>query len=51
MAWLIFCYEEELKDTLLFDTWLMSCSLLKRGVEEYVLNGMVKVAGKMDIGN
>lgn len=29
-------------DTVFIDTWIMSCRVLKRGVEEFVINSMVK---------
>ena len=31
------------------DTWLMSCRVLKRGMEEYIVNGMVEEAKKAGI--
>jgi predicted enzyme involved in methoxymalonyl-ACP biosynthesis len=31
-------------DTMKIDTWLMSCRVLKRGVEEEVLNELVRLA-------
>lgn len=31
-------------DTVFIDTWIMSCRVLKRGVEEFVINSMVKSA-------
>lgn len=36
---------EKVDDTTLFvDTWLMSCRVLKRGMEEFIINTMVKTA-------
>jgi FkbH-like protein len=35
---------EKVGDTLRIDTWLMSCRVLKRGVEEEVLNELVRLA-------
>ena len=32
------------KDQLFIDTWIMSCRVLKRNVEEFVLNKMVNLA-------
>ena len=32
------------KETLFVDTWLMSCRVLKRGVENFTLNTMVEIA-------
>ena len=32
------------KDTLFIDTWLMSCRVLKRGLEDFVLNTIVERA-------
>ena len=31
-------------DVLVIDTWLMSCRVLKRGVEDFLLNHLVKLA-------
>ncbi|MAI78969.1 MAG: methoxymalonyl-ACP biosynthesis protein FkbH [Deltaproteobacteria bacterium] len=31
-------------DSMLIDTWLMSCRVMKRGVEDFVLNDLVRVA-------
>jgi FkbH-like protein len=33
-------------DTLFVDTWFMSCRVLKRGMENFTLNTMVRVAGR-----
>ena len=30
--------------TLFVDTWLMSCRVLKRGMEEYIINNMIEIA-------
>jgi FkbH-like protein len=35
---------EKVGDTMKIDTWLMSCRVLKRGVEEEVLNELVRLA-------
>ena len=35
---------EKAGDTMKIDTWLMSCRVLKRGVEEIVLNELVRLA-------
>lgn len=32
--------------TLFVDTWLMSCRVLKRTVEEYVINSIIKTASE-----
>lgn len=32
------------KETLFIDTWFMSCRVLKRGMEEFIINKMVEVA-------
>lgn len=32
------------EDTLFIDTWLMSCRVLKRGMEEFVINKIVQIA-------
>ena len=32
------------REALFIDTWLMSCRVLKRGMEEYVLNQLVRIA-------
>ncbi|MBR6290649.1 MAG: HAD family hydrolase, partial [Clostridia bacterium] len=32
------------EDTLFIDTWLMSCRVLKRGMEEFIVNKIVEVA-------
>ncbi len=36
--------EKRSEDVLFVDTWLMSCRVLKRGMEEFVVNGMIKAA-------
>jgi FkbH-like protein len=38
---------QKIEDTLKVDTWLMSCRVLKRQVEEEVLNELARLAGKM----
>lgn len=38
--------EKRDKDTLFVDTWLMSCRVLKRGMEEFIINQMIKNAGE-----
>lgn len=35
---------EKQEDALFADTWLMSCRVLKRGVEEYIINSILKTA-------
>jgi FkbH-like protein len=35
---------EEKNDTLLIDTWIMSCRVLKRGMEQFIINEIVKIA-------
>lgn len=35
------------KDTLLIDTWVMSCRVLARGVEEFIMRDIVKLAKKL----
>ena len=41
--------KKEDANTLFIDTWLMSCRVLKRGMEEFVMNKMVQVARMNDI--
>ena len=36
--------KKEDSETGFVDTWLMSCRVLKRGMEEFIVNGMVKAA-------
>lgn len=36
--------EKKSVDEAFIDTWLMSCRVLKRGMEEYIINGMVEKA-------
>jgi len=36
--------QKQSADTLFIDTWFMSCRVLKRGMENFVLNAMVNVA-------
>jgi len=38
--------EEQDQETLFIDTWLMSCRVLKRGMEDFTLNTIVDLAGK-----
>ena len=38
--------EKETPDTLFIDTWLMSCRVLKRGMEDFTLNTIVDIAEK-----
>lgn len=37
------------KKTLFIDTWIMSCRVLKRGVEDYVFNELVEQCRELDI--
>lgn len=39
----VICKEQD-KDTLFIDTWLMSCRVLRRGVEECLFDAIVKMA-------
>ncbi len=39
---------EKKKDLLFIDTWVMSCRVLKRGVEEFVFNYVLRLANSMD---
>ena len=34
------------EEELFIDTWLMSCRVLKRGMEEYIVNGFMREAKK-----
>lgn len=34
------------KETLFIDTWIMSCRVLKRGMEDFVINNLVELAKK-----
>ncbi len=36
--------EKVSEDTLFIDTWLMSCRVLKRGMEEFVMNKLIQLA-------
>ena len=36
--------KKQTDDTLFVDTWLMSCRVLKRGMEEFIVNEMVRTA-------
>lgn len=36
--------EKQDKDTLFLNTWLMSCRVLKRGMEEFIINTVIKTA-------
>jgi len=38
--------KKESADTLFIDTWFMSCRVLKRGMENFVLNAMANIARK-----
>lgn len=38
--------EKETPETLFIDTWLMSCRVLKRGMEDFTLNTIVDIAEK-----
>jgi len=38
--------EKQSEDTVFIDTWLMSCRVLKRGMEEFVMNKVMQVAEK-----
>lgn len=38
--------EKKTDKELFVDTWLMSCRVLKRGMEEYIVNKMIETAGK-----
>ncbi len=38
--------EEQDQETLFIDTWLMSCRVLKRGMEDFTLNTIVDLAAK-----
>ena len=37
---------QKLSDRLFVDTWLMSCRVLKRGMEEFIINKMLSVAAE-----
>src|SRR5262245_51716057 len=37
------------KETAFIDTWIMSCRVLKRGMEEFIVNQMTKEARKVGI--
>ena len=41
---------ERRSDALFIDTWLMSCRVLKRGMEEFVINAIVQTAKKTGYG-
>jgi len=41
--------KKENDDTLFIDTWLMSCRVLKRGMENFVLNELIDAAAKNGI--
>ncbi|WP_295797690.1 HAD family hydrolase [Mucilaginibacter sp.] len=41
--------KKENDDTLFIDTWLMSCRVLKRGMENFVLNELIDAAAKIGI--
>lgn len=38
--------KKESSDELFIDTWLMSCRVLKRGMEEFIVNRLIEVAEK-----
>lgn len=38
--------KKESPDVFFVDTWLMSCRVLKRGMEEFIINHLVSAAGK-----
>ena len=38
--------EKKDKETLFLDTWLMSCKVLKRGMEEFIINTIIETAKK-----
>lgn len=38
--------EKKDKETLFLDTWLMSCRVLKRGMEEFIINTIIETAKK-----
>ncbi len=38
-------------DVLLIDTWLMSCRVLKRGVEQFLLNHIAQTAKELDLAS
>ncbi|HOZ86750.1 MAG TPA: HAD-IIIC family phosphatase [Bacteroidia bacterium] len=40
---------EKKSDTLFIDTWIMSCRVLKRGLEQYVTNQLVEIASRHGI--
>jgi FkbH-like protein len=40
---------EKRNKTLFIDTWLMSCRVLKRGMENFVLNEIIRIAKKLGI--
>jgi len=40
---------ERMNDTLFLDTWIMSCRVLKRGVEKFVLNKIVENAKSLNV--
>jgi FkbH-like protein len=44
----IIILKEEDKDTLFIDTWLMSCRVLKRGMENFILNTIANFAREKD---
>jgi len=41
---------EKRKDTFFIDTWLMSCRVLKRGMENFTLNTIVEIAKREGVG-
>ena len=36
--------EKKTEDTFFIDTWFMSCRVLRRGMEEFIINTMVETA-------
>lgn len=36
--------EKQAENTLFLDTWLMSCRVLKRGMEEFIINKIIETA-------
>lgn len=43
--------KKEDEKTLFIDTWLMSCRVLKRGMEEYIINKLIETAKKSGYEN
>ena len=38
--------EKQAENTLFLDTWLMSCRVLKRGMEEFIINKIIETANE-----